>query len=517
MYLKPRFWAPLLPRKNFEVPSSSFNPSESFKKLAFGLERQIWALKIPPERRFTHNLGLKMKKFDLIVIGSGPGGYVAALRAAQKGMRVLCVEKDPTFGGTCLNVGCIPSKALLHSSELYHNVAVHAKENGVELSDLKVNLAQMMGRKEKIVGGLTQGIAFLFKKQKVETLCGEARLVSPNRIRVGEEEVEADAILLATGSEPIALPFLPFDEKRVLSSTGALSLPKVPKKMILIGAGVIGLELGSVYRRLGAEIEVIELLDRVTPTLDREISKATQQILTKQGLIFHLGTKVIGASLDAKSISLELDREPKTVSADVVLIAIGRRPFSKGLGLEELGVQKDPVGRVIVDGSFRTSVPSIYAIGDLIDGPMLAHKASEEGIAAVDGIAGQSAEINYLAIPNVMYTSPEVAGVGMTEEEAKEAGLSLLIGKVPFKAIPRARCTGEEEGFVKLIGERSSDRLIGLHIIGANASEMIHEGVMALKKKATLKEIAEASHAHPTLSEAIKEAALLARGEGLHL
>ncbi len=456
-----------------------------------------------------------MDKFDLIVIGSGPGGYVAAIRAAQLGMRVACVEKETTLGGTCLNVGCIPSKALLHSTEYYHKVAAEGKEHGIVAKELSIDLAQMMQRKEKIVAGLVGGIDFLFNKNKVVRLKGEAIMTSPTSVKVGDETFETKYILLATGSEPIALPFLPFDETRVLSSTGALSLPQVPKKLLMVGAGVIGLELGSVYRRMGAEVEVVELLDRVTPPFDREISKVLYKIFTKQGMRFHLSKKVVSGKAE-NGVELTLE-SGETLKGDVVLVAIGRRPYSKGVGLETVGVETDRQGRVKIDGSFRTNIPNIYAIGDLVDGPMLAHKASEEGIAAVEIMCGKEAKVNYLAIPNVMYTWPEVACVGMTEEEAKEAGLTLCIGKVPFKSIPRARCSGDEEGMVKLIGEKETDRLIGMHIIGPNASEMIHEGVMAMEKKMTLMEIAHASHAHPTCSEAIKEAALAAHNQAIHL
>lgn len=455
-----------------------------------------------------------METFDLIVIGSGPGGYVAAIRAAQRGLKVACMEKEKTLGGTCLNVGCIPSKALLHSTEYYHKVAAEGHEHGIEAKELTVNLQQMMTRKEKIVSGLVGGIDFLFKKNKVTRLEGEATLLGPTSIQIGQESYQASHILLATGSEPIPLPFLPFDETKVLSSTGALALPQVPKKMLMVGAGVIGLELGSVYRRLGAEVEVVELLDRVTPPFDREISKTLYKILTKQGMTFHLKSKVASGKV-ATDVELTLD-SGEVLKGDVVLIAIGRRPYSKGLGLEKIGVATDKQGRVKVDESFRTSVPSIYAIGDLIDGPMLAHKASEEGIAAVDLICGDTLSLNYLAIPNVMYTWPEVACVGMTEEEATSAGLTLRIGRVPFKAIPRARCSGDEEGIVKLIGEKTTDRLIGMHIVGPNASEMIHEGVVAVEKKMTLLEIGHASHAHPTCAEAIKEAALAAHHQAIH-
>lgn len=456
-----------------------------------------------------------MEKFDLIVIGSGPGGYVAAIRAAQRGLKTACVEKEKTLGGTCLNVGCIPSKALLHSTEYYHKIATEGKEHGLEAKDLRIDLGQMMRRKENIVSGLVGGIENLFKNNKIKWIQGEASLESAASIRVGDSIYEAEHILLSTGSEPIPLPFLPFDEKRVLSSTGALSLAKIPNRLLMIGAGVIGLELGSVYRRMGTEVEVVELLDRVTPPFDREISKTLYKIFSKQGMVFHFNEKVVDGNVGENGVELSLESKKK-LQGDVVLVAIGRRPYSKGLGLEKVGVKTDRQGRVKVDGSFRSSIPSIYAIGDLIDGPMLAHKASEEGIAAVDIICGDSIEMPYMAIPSVMYTWPEVACIGMTEEEAREAGLEIRVGKIPFKAIPRARCSGDVEGMVKIIGEKATDRLIGMHIIGPNASEMIHEGVIAIEMGMTLLEMGHASHAHPTCSEAIKEAALAAHNQAIH-
>lgn len=454
------------------------------------------------------------RSYDLAVIGSGPGGYIAAIYAARSGIKVICIEQMKTFGGTCLNVGCIPSKALLQSTEYFERVHQHGKEHGIFFDELRVDLAEMMKRKEKVVTGLTEGVAYLFKKYKVETLKGKATLLTPTTIQVNDQEIQAKSIILATGSEPIPLPFLPFDEKIVLSSTGALSLPKVPKKMLMIGAGIIGLELGSVYRRLGTEVEVIEILDRPVPTLDLDLSKGIAQILKKQGIVFHFNTKVNEARVNG---SVELITDSESFKGDVVLVAIGRRPYTQGLGIETLGIEKDKAGRIVIDDFFRTSVPNIYAIGDLIEGPMLAHKASEEGIAAVDCIAGKHSLVNYLSIPNVMYTWPEVAAVGMTEQEAKEANLEILIGKMPFKAVPKARCSGDEEGFVKIIGEKNSDRVIGMHIIGANASEIIHEGVLAIEKKMTLEDLGKICHAHPTLSEGIKEAALLAKNRALQI
>ncbi len=453
-------------------------------------------------------------KFDLAVIGSGPGGYVAAIHAAQAGMRVICIEKESSLGGTCLNIGCIPSKALLHSTEYYNRIVHQGEEHGIE-GALTVNLSKMMARKSKIVTGLTEGIGYLFKKNKIDWIKGEGKLLSAHEIGVGKERIDCDRILLATGSEPIPLPFLPFDERVVLSSTGALSLPKIPSKLLIVGAGIIGLELGSVYRRLGTEVIVIELLDRVNPTFDLEISKHLEQLLKKQGFVFHLATKVLSGKSEQEHLTLATDKGE--FRGDCALIAIGRRPFTRGLGLEEIGVQLGQQGRVQINSSFQTSVANIYAIGDIVDGPMLAHKASEEGIAAVDAMLGQESVVNYLAIPNVMYTWPEVASVGISEEEGKESRLEMIIGKVPFKAIARARCSGDGEGMVKLIGEKRTGRLIGLHIIGPNASEMIHEGVLAIKQKLLVQHIADASHAHPTCSEAIKEAALVALGTPIHI
>lgn len=452
--------------------------------------------------------------FDLIVIGAGPAGYVAAIRAAQAGMKTACVEKNPTLGGTCLNIGCIPSKALLHSSELYHKLVHEGKEHGI-LADPKVDFAQMQSRKTGIVKGLTQGIEFLFKKNKVTWLKGEARFTAVHTLDVGGESHSAKHIIIASGSEPIPLPFLPFDETTVLSSTGALALKKVPKKMLLVGAGVIGLELGSVYRRLGSEVTVVELLDRVCPMYDAEISAAAEKILKQQGMTFHLGAKVVKG--DGAKLTIEKEGKETTLEADVVLVAIGRRPYAEGLGLDTIGVERNKQGQIIVDGHFQTSVPGVYAIGDVIDGPMLAHKASEEGMALVDLLSGHKEQINYLAIPNVMYTWPEIACVGFSEEEAKKAGLEPFTGTFPFAANPRARCSGDAQGLVKIVGDKASGRLVGLHIIGPGASEMIGEGVIGIEKRLTVKELALASHAHPTCSEAIKEAALAALGQTLHL
>lgn len=448
--------------------------------------------------------------YDVVIIGAGPGGYVAAIRAAQKGLSVACIEKEKTLGGTCLNVGCIPSKALLHSTEYFEKVAKEGEEHGIFAEKLRVDLTRMMERKSKVVKGLTDGIAFLFKKNKVDWIQGEASFVTPNTLQVGDQKVEGKSIIIATGSEPTPLPFLPFDEKVVLSSTGALSLPKIPKKMLIVGAGVIGLELGSVYKRLGSEVEVVELMDRVIPPFDHDLSKAAGQIFKKQGIKFHLSAKVKSGKVDG-GVTLELDN--LTLKGDCVLVSIGRRPYTANLGLEKIGLSE---GQIPVDGCFQTRVPNVYAIGDVVDGPMLAHKASEEGIAVIDYLAGEKTALNYMAIPNVMYTWPEVAAVGLTEQEAKQKGLELQIGSFPFKANPRARCSGDAQGLVKVIAEKKSQKIIGLHIIGPSASEMIGEGVLAIEKGMTLSQLAHASHAHPTCSEAIKEAALSALGQAIH-
>ncbi len=465
-----------------------------------------------------------METFDLIVIGSGPGGYVAAIRAAQLGLKVACIEKAKTLGGTCLNVGCIPSKALLYSTEHFERWLHQGKELGIESEKVTANWPQMQHRKQEIVGKLVEGVAYLFKKNKVTWIQGFATFLSSTTLKVSFEKeehiVEGKRILLATGSEPIPLPFLPFDEKIVLSSTGALVLSQVPPTLLMVGAGVIGLELGSVYQRLGSKVIVIELLDRVCPTLDKEISSTVYHLFKKQGMQFYLSSQVTKGEVKEGKVVLQAEStrgEKVILEASAVLVAIGRRPFTQGLGLELAGVRTDPKGRIVVDGFFRTSQPHIFAIGDVIEGPMLAHKASEEGVAVAEYIAGRSSHVNYLAIPNVMYTWPEAACVGMTEEEAKAAGRAVKIGRFPFRANARARCSNESEGLVKIVVDEATDRILGLHIVGPNASEMIGEGVLALQKKMTVHELAYASHAHPTLSEAIKEAALDALGSKIHL
>lgn len=461
-------------------------------------------------------------QFDVVIIGSGPGGYVAAIRAAQLGFKVACVEKRRTLGGTCLNVGCIPSKALLQSSEFFAFAKNNSDEQGISYKSLSFDFAKMMGRKEKIVEGSVKGIEGLFKKNGITPIYGKARFISANELEVSQGKkivIKAKNFVIATGSDSIPLPFLPFDEKIVLSSTGALGLSKIPKKMIVIGAGVIGVEIASIYNRLGTEIVIVEMLDRICPAMDSAVSKALFQSLKKQGIVFYLGAKVIEAKVNKNKVTLkgETHSETLTLQGDALLVAIGRSPYSEELGLEKIGIKKSAKGFVLVDSQFRTNIPHIFAIGDLIEGVMLAHRASEEGVAVAELIGGLKPHVNYMAVPNVIYTQPEVAALGLTEEEARAKGLELLIGTCSFRANPRARCIGDADGFVKIIGEKTSKRLIGLHIIGHCASEMIGEGVISLEKNATLEDLARACHAHPTLSEWIKEAALLALGRAINL
>ncbi len=438
-------------------------------------------------------------KFDLVVIGSGPGGYVAAIRAAQLGLKVACVDKNKNLGGTCLNIGCIPSKALLHDTEL--NLRTKS-------------FSDMVVRKKKVVAGFNEGIGQLFKKNNITPLIGPAKLTSPATLQVAGDPIEAKYIILATGSEPTPLPFLPFDEKRILSSTGALALEKVPQKLLIIGAGVIGCELGSVYSRLGALVEFIEFMDRICPSFDESLSKELLTSLSKQGMTFHLSSKVTGAEVSSKQITLRVGDTDMT--GDAVLVSIGRRPLTQNLGLEAVGITPTPKGFIPIDGLFRTSIPNIFAIGDIVDGPMLAHKASEEGIAVAELIAGHRPTLNYMAIPNVIYTHPEVASVGMSEAEAKSLNLSYKTGMFPFKINSRAKCTGEEEGFVKILAETTTDKILGLHIIGAHASELIAIGAIAIQHKLTALDLANTPFAHPTLSEAIKEAALSLHKRAIH-
>jgi len=466
-----------------------------------------------------------MTRYDLIVIGTGPGGYVCAIRASQLGMKVAVVEKRATHGGTCLNVGCIPSKALLHASERYAEAADGFAAMGIRVKP-SLDLAAMLAFKDQGVKGNVDGVAYLLKKNKIDHFHGSGRIMAPGKVEVtfvnGEKQaMEAKSVVIATGSSVMSLPGIAVDEKRILSSTGALSLPEVPKRLAVIGAGYIGLELGSVWSRLGAEITVVEMLDRVAPGLDAEVAKQLQRTLAKQGLAFKLGTKV--GSVKEKGKSLELALEPakggkaETLECDVVLVAIGRVPNTEGLGLAEAGIRVDNRGRVAVDGTFATNVPGIYAIGDVIAGPMLAHKAEEEGVALAELLAGQAGHVNYDVIPSVIYTAPEVASVGKTEEELKEAGIAYRVGKFPFTANGRAKVNRTTEGFVKILAEEATDRVLGVHIIGADAGTVIAEAAVLMEFGGSAEDLARICHAHPTLNEAVKEAALAVDKRPIHM
>ncbi len=465
-------------------------------------------------------------KYDLVVIGGGPGGYVAAIRAAQLGMQVACVEKRGALGGTCLNVGCIPSKSLLHSSEEFEKAEHHLADLGIKTGGVSLDLKTMLGVKDKVVGELTQGIEYLFKKNGIGYIKGAGRIESADTVAVNNgnkttQTLTAKKILIATGSEAAPLPGLEIDEKRIVTSTGALALSKVPKHMVVIGAGVIGLELGSVWRRLGAEVTVIEFLDRITPEMDGEVAKTLRRILKKQGFDFKLSTKVTGGSTTKSGVTLTIEslKKGKTeeIKADVVLVSVGRKPHTEGLGLELVGVDLDNLGRIVTDDHFRTSIPSIYAIGDVIAGPMLAHKAEDEGMVCAEMMAGQSGHINYDAIPGVIYTSPEVAAVGATEEQLKEDGVDYTVGKFPFAANARAKIVSGGEGFVKILADTASDRVLGVHIVGSDAGNMIGEAVLAMEYGASAEDIARTCHAHPTEMEALKEAALDVAERAIHI
>jgi dihydrolipoamide dehydrogenase len=461
------------------------------------------------------------ESFDVIVIGSGPGGYVCAIRAAQLGLKVACVEKRATLGGTCLNIGCIPSKALLQSSENFHQVSHAMKDHGIAVGEVRLDLARMQARKGEVVTANTKGVEFLFKKNKVNWLKGAAFFTGPHEIDVAGTAYTAKHIVIATGSESVPLRGVAVDETKIVTSTGALELDAVPKHLVVIGAGVIGLELGSVWHRLGAEVTVIEFLDRITPGLDTEISTQFQKVLTKQGLKFKLGSKVTGATVSDSGVSLTVEPakggEAETIAADIVLLAIGRYPFTAGLNLDAAGVATDERGRVKTDQHFKTNVEGVYAIGDVITGPMLAHKAEDEGVAIAELIAGQAGHVNYDAIPSVVYTWPEVAAVGKTEEEVKASGQAYKVGRFPFTANGRARAMGDTDGFVKIISDKATDRLLGAHILGPDAGTLIAELTTAIEFGASAEDVARICHAHPTLSEAVKEAALAADGRALHI
>ena len=466
-----------------------------------------------------------VEEFDVAIIGGGPGGYVAAIRAAQLGMKVVCIEKRGALGGTCLNVGCIPSKALLYSSELYEKASHEYASHGIKLSKPELDLATMMKRKDEVTLGLNKGIEGLLKKNKVTYLQGFASFIDANNLKIKgdkeEQQIKAKNIIIATGSEVVNLPGIEIDEEKIVSSTGALSLKSVPKKMLVIGAGVIGLELGSVWRRLGSEVTVVEYLDRIVPGMDNEIAKQFQKSMEKQGIKFLLGQKVLSAKKDAKGVKVSIesvaDKAKQDLDADVVLVAIGRRPYTDNLALENAGVRLDERGRVPVNGHLQTSVKHIYAIGDVIAGPMLAHKAEEEGVAAAEIIAGQAGHVNYDVIPGVIYTNPEVATVGKTEEEVKAAGIEYKIGKFPFMANSRARAIGVSEGLVKIIARSDNDEILGCHIIAPEAGTIIEQMVVAMEYKAASEDIARTVHAHPTLNEAVKEAALAVLGRAIHM
>jgi dihydrolipoamide dehydrogenase len=463
------------------------------------------------------------ERYDVVVIGGGPGGYVAAIRAAQLGMATACVESGVTLGGTCLNIGCIPSKALLQSSEIFAEASHALAAHGIRVGEVALDLGAMMTRKDQVVSALTRGVEFLFRKNKIDWLKGRGRIAAPGRVAVAApdasvREVEAGAIVIASGSESTPLPGVAIDEKRVVSSTGALAFDHVPGRLVVIGGGYIGLELGSVWRRLGAEVTVVELLDRIVPTMDRELGAALQRVLARSGIAFRLGAGVTGIGEGPDGLVVELaGPDSRSLAADAVLVAVGRRPYTEGLGLEAVGVARDARGRIAVDADFATNLPGIYAIGDAIRGPMLAHKAMEEGAALAERLAGQQPNIDYDAIPAVVYTWPEVASVGKTEEELKAAGIAYRTGKFPFTATPRARTNGDTEGFVKILADSASDRVLGVHIIGADAGTMIAEAALAIEFGASAEDIARTCHAHPTLNEALKEAALAVAGRAIHL
>ena len=455
--------------------------------------------------------------YDLIVIGTGPGGYVCAIRAAQLGLKTAVVEKCATFGGTCLNVGCIPSKAMLHASELYEESGHSFAQMGIKIDKLSIDLAALLKYKQGNVESNVKGVDFLFKKNKIEAFHGAGRIAAPGKVEVKAADgktqtLETKNIVIATGSDVARLPGIDIDEKRVVSSTGALDLAKVPQKLLVVGAGIIGMELGSVWRRLGAEVTVVEFLDHILPGLDSEIARQFQRIQQRQGIAFKLSSKVTGVDTSGKSLKVKVEPvdggAAETIDADVVLVAIGRVPYTEGLGLEAAAVKKDNRGRVVIDPHFATSVAGIYAIGDAVAGPMLAHKAEEEGVAVAEILAGQAGHVNYDVIPNVVYTVPEIASVGKTEEELKAAGVAYRTGKFPFSANARARANLATDGFVKVLADAKTDRVLGVHILGPDAETMIAEAAIAMEFGASSEDIARTCHAHPTLSEAMKEAAL---------
>ncbi|WP_341991637.1 dihydrolipoyl dehydrogenase [Azorhizobium sp. AG788] len=467
-----------------------------------------------------------MASYDLIVIGTGPGGYVAAIRAAQLGLKTAVVEKRATHGGTCLNVGCIPSKALLYASELFEEAGHSFAGMGIGVGAPKLDLAAMQGFKDKGVDGNVKGVEFLLKKNKVDVHFGTGKILGTGKVQVtanadgAVQVLETKNILIATGSDVAPLPGVTIDEQRIVSSTGALTLSQVPAKLLVVGAGVIGLELGSVWRRLGAEVTVVEYLDRILPGMDNEVAKSFQRILSKQGFAFKLGTKVTGVDASGKTLKVTVEAaaggSPETLEADVVLVAIGRVAYTGGLGLAEIGVATDKRGRVEVDAHYKSTVDGIYAIGDVIAGPMLAHKAEDEGMAVAEILAGKAGHVNYDVIPGVVYTFPEVASVGKTEEELKDAGIAYSVGKFPFTANGRAKVNNTTDGFVKILADAATDKVLGAHIIGPEAGELIHELCVLMEFGGSSEDLARTCHAHPTRSEAVKEAALAVEKRAIH-
>ena len=464
-----------------------------------------------------------MEEFDFLVIGGGPGGYVAAIRAAQLGLKTACIESRGTLGGTCLNVGCIPSKALLHSSDLYKKAKTEFKNIGININEPSLDLAKMMSHKAKGVEGLTKGIEFLFKKNKITYIKGFGSFKDKNTISVidqsnNQKDYKFKNAIIATGSVPTSLPNIEIDEKTVVSSTGALNLSSVPKKLVVVGGGYIGLEMGSVWLRLGAEVQVIEYLDYITPGMDREVSDTFLKILQKQGIQFNLSTKVISVkkNKNGATVTVEKNGAKSDINCDIVLMSVGRKPNTVGLNLDKIGVKLDSKGRIETDNKYKTNLDNIYAIGDVIDGPMLAHKAEEEGIAIAELLSGKSGHVNYNVIPGVIYTSPEVASVGKTEEQLKEQKISYKIGKFPFAANARAKINDEGDGFVKILADEKTDRVLGVHMIGPDAGNMIAEIALAMEFGASAEDIARTCHAHPTYAEAIKEAALAVDKRAIH-
>ena len=460
-------------------------------------------------------------QLDLVVIGAGPGGYECAIKAAQLGLKVAVVEKNDRLGGTCLNIGCIPSKAMLHASELFDEAGHSFEGMGIEVGKPKLNLKQMLAFKDEAIDGNTKGIEFLFKKNKIEWVKGEGVIEAAGKVKVGDRTLEAKNIVIATGSDVAQLPGIEIDEKTVVSSTGALELDKVPGKLLVIGGGVIGLELGSVWARLGAEVTVVEYLDAILPGMDGEVVRNFTRILKKQGFTLKLGSKVTKVEKQKSGLKVSVEPakggEAQVLDADVVLVAVGRTAYTQGLGLDKLGVKTDKRGRVEIDAGYKTSVDGIYAIGDCVAGPMLAHKAMEEGVALAEKLAGHYGAVNYAVIPGVVYTAPEVASVGKTEEQLKEAGIDYNAGKFPFTANGRAKANKTTDGFVKILADKKSDRVLGVHIIGVNAGELIAEAAIAMEFSASSEDIARICFAHPTLSEAVKEAALAVTGLPIHM